>query len=210
MVLSVQSDKITEIDNQQKKYEELITIKYNSDELKALHKKITISRYSEEFLKRNYLEQLYQFECVRCFEGVHEIFDEEYTYNYVVLQDTLGGVLFAFFNENNEVFGSYYFDHLLTKDDFSNIAENRTVTDKQIMELDTNTYVLGTSGIYSTAHIVKEGLFILEYAQRGNATVKSKKFYEEKADLEMFYYFIPGILDIDKEEMIRQFNELSD
>lgn len=181
--------------NNEKRFDELITYKYQADEF------ITIM----EILLNNKNINLFEIvsdeniECARHIESTR----------YLILLSEENEKLFIFFDSNYIVTDSFYVkSNCLERSAFENVQVGKTRL-SEIKKIDGNFFVSPISAVESTIHIVKEGILIFTYNRVQNISilkdpiVESVKFYTNEEILNekeknILIKVVPYILPIDK------------
>ncbi len=182
---SMKFDQITNKDD-------LLTEKYSITQIEELKntvgiEEITFSKFKKEF----------EIECIR---KTHQGY-------YVVLLMENGEYAFVFFDEENIVTRVLVSNGFKSKIDFqSHITEQ--MKESEVLKFDPNAILTPVSAKEITAHIVQEGVFIVEYSRFADGKmledpiVSSLKFIENddvatSEDL-LLKNEIPFVLEIDK------------
>ena len=137
---------------------------------------------------------------VQCIRKTHQGY-------YVVLLLENEGNVFVFFNEENSLIHVLSLTEFKRRTDFQNQVEKQ-MTESEVLHLDPNAIPLPVSALDVTAHIVQEGIFIVEYSRIRDGElledpiVSSIQFIENETVLTsedpFIRYEIPFIFELDK------------
>lgn len=172
---------------------DIVTETYTSDAIERLENKIEKESVSFKEFKRDFR--------VECLRKIHN------AYYTVLLQDD-GIRVFVFIDENfDNIISIYKSSGFKTKLEFDEFLEGKNnLTDVDMSVFDENTFDFPYSGNIMTAHIVKEGAYIVfyEYQTFGEppVVVDVKYYSNDNEEYRTLFgaspLFIPYILEIDK------------
>lgn len=129
---------------------ELLTEIYSTEQIEELKK---ISYSGETYTFAN-LKNDFEIQCVR---KTHQGY-------YVVLLLDEGGNAFIFFDKENTLVSVILLNSVKSKTEFENQIKER-MTQKEVLNFDSNIFLSPISAIEISIHFVKEGIFIVEYSR---------------------------------------------
>ena len=170
----------------------LLTEKYSVAQIEELKNTAEADRMTFSDFKRCFN--------VQCIRKTHQGY-------YVVLLLENEGNAFVFFNEENSLIHVLSLTEFKRRTDFQNQVEKQ-MTESEVLHLDPNAIPLPVSALEVTAHIVQEGIFIVEYSRIKDGElledpiVSSIQFIENETVLTsedpFIRYEIPFIFELDK------------
>lgn len=169
---------------------DLITKKYSISQIETFEKQMSTRKICFSEFKRTF-----SAECIR----------ETSQGYYVVLSLDNNQTAFVFFDNENQLYHIIVTEKFKTKTEFqSQISQG--MSESEILLIDSNTIYMPMSSIDMTAHIVQEGVFLLQYSRElgKEPIVNSVEFVENENLLTdqniSIGNLIPFILDLDKIE----------
>lgn len=173
---------------------DIVTKTYSNYDIEKISESIENNNFDYATLKSNYN--------IQCLRKTHQ------GYYAVFLQDD-GKRVFVFMNEKMKPYDILAIERIKEKKDYNFIVSGET-TESEILKYDESAVLLPASAVTSTAHIVQEGLLIINYERFNEETatllndpiVKSVTFFSNddltSQDNLMINSNVPFILEIDK------------
>ncbi len=193
LTISLAGDKEVKYNNDNS-ISDLVTKTYSNYDIEKISESIENNNIDYATLKSNYN--------IQCLRKTHQ------GYYAVFLQDD-GKRVFVFMNEEMNPYDILTIERIKEKKDYNFIVSGKT-TKSEILKYDENTVLLPVSAVTSTAHIVQEGLLIINYERFNKETttllndpvVKSVTFFSNddltSQDNPMISSNVPYILEIDR------------
>lgn len=171
--------------------ETLVTKKYPLSKFEELRQLLLTRAVSFAELNR-----MFDIQCLRkTFNGY-----------YAVLLEESGKKVFVFISEALESMHTALMvvDRFKTREEFASELSEQTTLGEVWQEIDPNAYISPASGYILTAHVVRDGVYVITYTRNRerimNSVIEEVEFIEDESRLQLadITYEIPFILEIDK------------